>query len=154
MMRRFADWLFANPQGARSLWGVVAWWEMRRIPFNIIIGVYGAMCLVIFFSAITTSGHLQPGEDAVEPLALLTAPFGINVLYTLGWLVEVPARVLRPALSPQFGPLLLKLGLGLGLSLITLPAALWGGYRVLQLAGFVSLSAEPFGALRMSELIK
>ena len=90
------------------------------------------------------SGHDPTGEDAVEPLALLTAPFGINVLYTPGWLVEVPARVLRPALSPQFGPLLLKLGLGLGLSLITLPAALWGGYRVLQLAGFVSLSAEPF----------
>ena len=122
-MRRFADWLFANPQDARSLWGVVAWWEIRRIPFNIIIGVYGAICLVIFFWAIATSGHLQPGEDAVEPLALLAAPFGINVLYTLGWLVEVPARVLRPALSPQFGPLLLKLGLGLGLSLITLPAA-------------------------------
>jgi len=30
-MRRFADWLFANPQGARSLWGVVAWWEIRRM---------------------------------------------------------------------------------------------------------------------------
>jgi hypothetical protein len=63
------------------------------------------------------------------------APFGINLLYTLGWLVEAPARLLKPSLSPSFGPLLLKLGLGLGLFLITLPAAFWGGYRLLQMAG-------------------
>ena len=134
-MRRFANWLFANPQGPRSLWGVVVWWEVRRIPFNLIIGAYGFLCLVTFFWAIATSGHLKPGEDAVEPLALLAAPFGINVLYTLGWLVEVPTRLVVPSLSPGFGPLLLKLGLGLGLFLITLPAAFWVGYRLLQLAG-------------------
>ena len=137
-MRRFAAWLFANPDGARSPWRVVAWWELRRIPFNMIIGAYGALCLAIFFWAITTSGHLQPGEDAVEPIVLLAAPFGINVLYTLGWLVEVPARIFIPGLSPGFGPLLLKLGLWLGLSLITLPAAFWGGYRLLQLVGVAS----------------
>jgi hypothetical protein len=117
---------------------VVVWWEVRRIPFNIIIGAYGTLCLALFFWAIATSGHLQPGEDAVEPIALIAAPFGINVLYTLGWLVEVPARVLNPGLSPGFGPLLLKLGLGLGLTLITLPAAFWGCYRLLQLAGVTS----------------
>ena len=78
-MRRFADWLFANPQGARSLWGVVAWWEIRSIPFNVIIGVYGAFCLGTVFWVIATSDHLQPGEEALEPIALLAAPFG-NVL--------------------------------------------------------------------------
>jgi hypothetical protein len=117
---------------------VIAWWEVRRIPFNVIVGVYGAVCLVVFFWAITTSGHLRPGEDAVEPIALLAAPFGINLLYTLGWLVEGLARLLRPDLSPRFGPLLLKTGLALGLFLITLPAVLWGGYRLLQLVGFMS----------------
>lgn len=137
-MKRFTDWLFANPQGPGSSWKVVAWWELRRIPFNIIVGVYGTLCFVIFLWAITTSGHLQPGEDAVEPLALLAAPFGINVLYTLGWLVEVPARLLVPGLSSRFGPMLLKLGLGLGLFLITLPAAFWAGYRLLQLVGAAS----------------
>jgi hypothetical protein len=114
---------------------VVAWWEIRRLSFNVIVGAYGALCFVVFFWAITTSGHLQPGEDAVEPIALLAAPLGINVLYTLGWLVEVPTRLLVPDLSPRFGPLLLKLGLGMGLLLITLPAGFWGGYRLLQLAG-------------------
>lgn len=132
-MKRFTEWLFTNPQEPSSLWRVIAWWELRRIPFNIIVGAYGALGFVVFLWAITTSGHLQPGEDAVEPIALLAAPFVINLLYTLGWLVEVPARHLFPGLSSGFGPRLLKLGFGLGLFLITIPAVFWGGYRLLQL---------------------
>ena len=138
MAKRLVEWLFANSERPGSPWRVVAWWEVRRIPFNVVVGGYGAFCFVIFLWAITTSGHLQPGEDAVEPIILLAAPVGINVLYTLGWIVEVPARFLVPGLSPRFGPLLLKLGLGLGLFLITMPAGIWVGYRLLQLVGVVS----------------
>jgi len=65
----------------------------------------------------------------------LAAPVGINVLYTLGWLVEVPGRRFIPNLTPQFGPILLAVGLGLGLFLITVPTALWVGWRLLQFAG-------------------
>ena len=61
----------------------------------------------------------------------IAAPFIINALYTLGWLVEVPVRIGVPNLSPRFGPILL-VGLGFGLCLITIPAAFWLGYRVLQ----------------------
>lgn len=137
-MTRFLEWFFAGPPCRRSLWGVVLWWEARRIPFNIIVGLYGVVCLIAFFWALSTSGHLKAGEDAVEPLALLAAPIGINILYTLGWLVEVPSRLAVSNLTPQFGPSLLKIGLACGLFLITLPAAFWVGYRLLQLAGVVS----------------
>lgn len=110
----------------------MAWWELRRIPFNIIVGIYGLVCFALFSWGITGSGHLMPGEDAVEPIALLAAPFVINVLYSLGWLVEVPVRLLRPGLSPGLGPLLLKSGLGLGMVVSSLPAAYWVGYRLLS----------------------
>ena len=136
-MSRFAKWFFAGPQSPPTAWRVVLWWEVRRIPFNLIIGTYGLACLLVFFWAIGTSGHLQAGEDAVEPLALLAAPLAINALYTLGWLVEALARLAKPALSLRFGAMLLKLGLGLGLSLITLPAAFWVGWRILQGVGLV-----------------
>src|SRR5258708_36117381 len=95
-------------RSARYSLRVPAWWELRRIPFNVIVGTYGVVCLLAFFWAIGTSGRLEPGEDAVEPLALLAAPFAINVLYTLGWLVEVPARLANHRLPTRFGTVLLK----------------------------------------------
>jgi hypothetical protein len=134
-MRRFAAWMFSDQVSPPTTWRVIAWWELRRIPFNLIVGVYAVACLAVFVWAILTSGHLEPSEDAVEPIALLAAPIAINMLYTLGWLTEVPLRLLKPGLSPRFGPLLLKLGLGLGLILIAIPAVFWGGYRLCQIAG-------------------
>lgn len=136
-MKRFVRWLFSSPPQAPSPWRVIAWWESRRIPFNLVVGTYGAGCFAAFAWALTTSGRLEPGDDLVEPIALLAAPVGVNVLYTLGWLVEVLARLLMPGLSSRFGPKLLGLGLGLGLTLISLPAVSWGGYRLLQVVGLV-----------------
>jgi hypothetical protein len=127
--------LFDRDRPPETAWAIVRWWEARRIPFNLVIGAYGFVCLIIFFVAIGTSGKLERGEDAVEPMALCAAPLAINLLYTLGWIVEVALHVAAPSLSARIGPLLLKLGLGLGLALITVPAAYWGGYRVLQLVG-------------------
>jgi hypothetical protein len=134
VVRKSLDWMFAPQAPAVAWWRVILWWEARRIPYNLLVGLYGALCLVIFFWSITTSGHLKPGEDAVEPRALFAAPFGVNVCYTLGWLVEVPARALSPSLSPRLSPLLLKLGISLSIFLISIPAVFWGGYRLLQLA--------------------
>lgn len=136
-MKRITAWFFSAPETGTSIWRTILWWELRRIPFNIVVGIYGFICLMIFFLAIETSGHLQPGEDAVEPMALFIAPFFINAAYTLGWLVEVPARLVRPNLSSDYGPRLLKLGLGFGMVLITLPAALWTGISLLHAVGAI-----------------
>src|SRR2546430_979149 len=101
-------WLFESAPKPVSSWRVVAWWEVRRLPFNLIIGTYAVACLILFEAAIHATGVLKPGEDAEEPIALLAAPILVNVLYTLGWLVEIPIRILMPNLSTRFGPWLLK----------------------------------------------
>jgi hypothetical protein len=132
---RIVRWFFSDRGLPTTSWRVVGWWELRRIPFNLVVGTYGLVCLLVFLWAIDTSGHLEPGEDAVEPIALLAAPFVINALYTLGWLVEVPARLANPNLSPHFGAALLKAGLRLGLALISVPAVVWLGVRVFQVLG-------------------
>ena len=100
---------------------------------NLLIGVYGITCLVALIWAITSSHVLEPGEDAVEPLVIMITPALFNLCYTLGWLVEVPARLANPKLSPRFGPLLMKLGLGFSFLVIGCPAAMWVAYRCLQL---------------------
>ena len=125
-------WLFASPAAPGPV-RCVLWWEARRLPINLLIAVYGVLSLAIFFFSITTSGKLAPGDDAVEPIAIIVAPIAFNICYTLGWLVEAPARGLFPQLSPRFGPRLLMLGLGFSLCVISLPAVFWAGYRVLQI---------------------
>lgn len=133
MLKDMLVWMFDAPSLPINSWSAISWWEKRRIPFNLLIVGYGVPCSVVFFIALSTSGHLLPGEDAVEPIAFLAAPIGINVLYTLGWLVEAPVRLVVPSLSPRLGPNLLKLGMGLGLFLISTPALFWAGYCVVQL---------------------
>ncbi len=136
--QRIIRWLFAPQLPPIPWWRVILWWELRRIPFNIMIGVYGIICLFLFFWAITTSGILQPGEDAVESAVLLIAPFFINVFYTLGCLVELSSRHVAPMLSPCLGPWLMKAGLGFSFCVISLPALYWMSYRLLQVVHVVN----------------
>jgi hypothetical protein len=129
MLRRAARWMFSGPEAsAHPLFDAIVWWELRRIPFNLILGSYGLLCLLLFAWALDGSGNLAPGEDAIEPMLLIAAPIAINVLYTLGWLLEVPVRAAHRGLSLQFGPLLLKVGMGLGIVLSSIPALYWLGY--------------------------
>lgn len=137
VMKHIRSWFFAQQQPPVRWWRVILWWELRRIPFNLVIGAYGLVCLAIFYWGILCSGILQPGEDAVEPMALVAAPFAVNICYTFGWLVELAARLARPSLSPRLGPRLLKLGLGFSVFVISIPALYWGGYHVLQLVHVV-----------------
>jgi hypothetical protein len=124
--------MFSVPEGALDLRRTIVWWELRRIPFNLVIGVYGFLCLLLLYWGVQGSEDFAHGEDAVEPMALMAAPVVINLLYTLGWFVEIPTRVLFRKLSPAFGPILLKMGLGLGVFLCSLPAVVSAGNRLLR----------------------
>ena len=129
-----AGWLFSPPPSPISWANVILWWEIRRIPYNIFVGLYGILCLFIFLWAMTTSGPSDDGEDFFEPFALFVAPFVVNLCYTLGWLVEVAARTLLPSLSPRFGPSLMKVGIGFSVFVISIPAVISVVIRLVQLA--------------------
>ena len=137
-MKRILTWLFAPQTLPVVWWKVILWWEVRRIAFNLFVAIYGVICLLVFFWAISSSGQLEPGEDAVEPIALLFAPILANLGYSLGWLVEITIRRLQPDIRPNFGPQLFKLGLGFSFLIISAPAVLWVGYRFLQLVGVMT----------------
>ena len=126
-------WLFEAPSEPLTALRIIGWWELRRIPYNLVIGAFGIVSLVVFFASISTSGHLQPGEDAIEPLMLMATPFLVNVCYTAGWLVDASARFVLPSLSPRFTVFLFRLGLGFSFIVISLPTVIWGIHRLLQL---------------------
>jgi len=109
----------------RNAVDVIAWWEIRRIPYNLAVGVWGAICLLIFTFSLDASGHLEAGEDAIESLMLLFMPIAVNICYTIGWPVEIVLRKLRPDLNPKLGESLFRLGLIFSFALISLPALVW-----------------------------
>jgi len=123
--------MFSVPGEPRSLLGIIGWWELRRIPYNIIVGSVGVCSLVLFFVFITHCDVLEPGEDAEEPIVIILAPFLINVCYTGGWFVEIVSRFILRERVERLGPLLLKLGLGFSLLVALLPSVYWGFYWLL-----------------------
>jgi hypothetical protein len=140
ILRRFYVWMFDSRRPDSKWWQVVLWWEARRIPYNVLVGTWAVICFAIFLIALQGSGGLKPGEDAEEPLALLAAPFLINACYTLGWLVELPARAMSPAMKERIGPGLMKLGVAFSLFCVTVPAAIWVVMWVLKLAHLVKVT--------------
>jgi hypothetical protein len=122
-------WYFERQPGGDEL-AILAWWEIRRIPYNLVLFAVGIPSFVLFLTFIVASGELEPGEDAVEPIALLAAPFLFNFCYTAGWVCEIG---LTKVGLRETGPLLLRMGLALSLFLTLLPAALWGFVVVVQM---------------------
>lgn len=72
-------------------WDAIVWWEIRRIPFNLAVGLVG---FAASLTVVCVGGLLvKPGEDFVEPMLLIFGgvAYGLlaNAFYTLGWVSEL-----------------------------------------------------------------
>ena len=90
-LMKATNWLFTGGQATGSRSEAIRWWEVRRIPYNLIVGVVGITSIVVM--DIIAERILPPGDDLVEPLVLLLgiALFCLtaNVVYTFGWILEI-----------------------------------------------------------------
>ena len=59
----------------RKWWEIILWWEIRRIPYNLIMYFIGLLSFYICFVTI--------------PLVYLVIGLLLNVIYTFGWIVEL-----------------------------------------------------------------
>lgn len=82
---------------------VISWWEKRRLPFNLVVGLCGLPTLVV--------AHMMTGIDMLS-LMFGSFAYGImaNVCFTLGWPAEFVARYLWKEKAVYTGPILLSLG--------------------------------------------
>lgn len=83
-----------NPSSATSRlskWETVRWWEVRRIPYNLLVGIAGILSLVLV--VFVGSMAVKPGDDFEEPMGLILflIAFGImaNLCYPSGWIVDL-----------------------------------------------------------------
>lgn len=51
----------------RNVFHIIAWWERRRILYNLIVLICGLVSLTIMSALI----NLEPGEDLQEPFAII-----------------------------------------------------------------------------------
>jgi len=105
-------------------WDAIAWWEIRRIPYNLVILAVGT----ISFGAIEFIGSyvVEPGEDAMEPLLVWVgvAAYGLaaNLCYTLGWMTEILWTRGDTTLTEAIRPKVFRIGLAFS-ALVTLSPA-------------------------------
>ncbi len=120
-MTQLAEFLFPVP-ARRSVPGILAWWERRRLAYNVFVGTSGLVTLAV----VTTLQALPPFSSPIVPpwQPIVLYGIGANVLYTLGPIIEIAAEKLwRGDLMP-IGPALYRMGLTFAVGLTLFPALL------------------------------
>ncbi len=133
-MKRYWTWFFGRLDSDVGDLDVVVWWEKRRFPYNVVIGTVGLISLVIYYFLLETSGYLKPGEDAIEPFALILAPILINICYTGGWIAELVLRLFGLK-EKRIATVLLGIGMVVSLLCALAPALMWTVLRLLMVFG-------------------
>lgn len=155
IIKKSYTWLFSDkpdnvgsfyevPEQERTrdkLFTIIAWWEARRIPYNIIVAISGFVSLILFYVFILASGELEPGEDAVEPLALIAAAFILPLAINIGWIFESFYYLLTKYLlfkePKKVNRIPFSIGLIFSIALVFVPSVFWCGYLLAELFGWV-----------------
>jgi hypothetical protein len=130
LLRLTASTLCRRDLPPKSAWRVIGWWESRRIPYNLVVGLAG-----IFSSAvIVTIGlvgyfffHSEfPAPTGLTLLAVIICAIIANLCYTGGWVTELIVRKAWPDEADRFAVLSFSLGLAFSVLLTLLPGLLAG----------------------------
>lgn len=122
-----------------NTWQVISWWEARRIPYNLLVGVMGIVtCGLVVVTAVVTDHYLHEPIGLPNPpvIALLvTILYGImaNICFTGGWVAEILVRKIWPQDGNAFGKISFALGLVFSIALTLLPGILIAGMGAILL---------------------
>src|SRR5476649_1371029 len=76
---------------ARDVKEVILWWELRRIPYNLAVLAAGITTILVI--ELTGARLVAPGEDVIEPMAIIVGSglyaVSANLGYSLGWITEL-----------------------------------------------------------------
>ena len=118
LIKRIKDLRFFSRQvEPETPWQRIAWWEMRRLPYNLLVGAAGIVSLafVLISGAIAEKMTGLPFGMPDPPLFALAGilVYGIlaNVCYTGGWIAELLAAKIWGNAGSSFGIISFTLGL-------------------------------------------
>jgi hypothetical protein len=131
--------LFARNAAAPDTWKTVAWWEARRIPYNLLVGaagvVSGALCLITGFLSEHVLGEPIGIPDPPFFALLAVAAYAVmaNLCFTGGWVAELLVQKIWPGKGNDFGRISFFLGLGFSILLTLVPGILISAIGALNL---------------------
>lgn len=132
--------LFSRKEKASDFWDIIIWWELRRIPFNLLVGLAGIVTLAVILAVAAIAS-----EKFGEPLGLPDPPFialfmvigyavAANLCYTGGWVAEILARRLwGPDQAEHFAVISFFFGLLFAAGLTLAPSVLFTFLLILRL---------------------
>jgi hypothetical protein len=122
-----------------SAWEVIGWWEARRIPFNLIVGIAGLLSCVLIGIVGVGSFFLFNSDfgSSGSPLGTVFLVFfyGIaaNIFFTGGWVAELIVRKLWPVQADRFATLTYSLGVTFSVLLTVAPGIIVGAVGVFEI---------------------
>lgn len=126
----FFIWLVGRSDRELSADEVIAWWEGRRLAYNLVVGAAGAITLFVHGILTSVADRPMGGPFATynTPLTLLCGVliYGVaaNLAYMAGWMAELLVRLfLGPRRARACGRIFVALGFGLSILLTLWPAA-------------------------------
>lgn len=109
-------------------WQVIGWWEVRRIPYNLLVGSAGILSSSVFVLIGLIDYFFFHGEfpapTGLTILAVIFYAIIANVCFTGSWLSELVVRKAWPAEADRFATLSFSLGLAFSLLLTLIPGVL------------------------------
>lgn len=117
------EFLYPTP-ARRSVGSILAWWERRRIPYNLIVGSAGVVSVAVasLFAALPPLGFdffMGGGLPAILVVGVLA-----NLCYLLGPATEILMEKMWGREVLPTGPALYRMGLTFSVGLVMLPALL------------------------------
>ena len=126
LVRLFGVSLFQRESGIADHWQIIGWWETRRVPFNLIVGIVGILTIASGLLAMSIANAFleTPIHRPDPPLFLLVFLYAVvvNLFYTGGWFAELVYRRLWRTAQGELAVLSFRLGLLLTILVTLLPS--------------------------------
>jgi hypothetical protein len=135
--------LFRRDSPTPSARAAIGWWEVRRIPYNLIVGCAGIVtCIVIAIIGLGSyfffnSDFGLPGSPLLAVFGVIIYGFLANLCYTGGWIAELIVRRAWPEEADKFASRTFLLGLLFSVLLTLTPAIVVGVAGIFELASHI-----------------
>ncbi|MDD5707846.1 MAG: hypothetical protein PHR35_18155 [Kiritimatiellae bacterium] len=114
-------WLL-TPRRRKGFIHVLIWWELRRIPYNIIVLFFGLIGLGFVSLMLDFAFPSHPTDVEVVPfLVIPPAAFVANACYCTGWIFEILCGLFSEERARNLAPGLWMGGLAFSIGICMIP---------------------------------